>query len=109
MNWFATKAKMHQDVHGTFSVPATYRAAGSLVDVPINARLHTRREVIGDLDREGFTQVVQDVNRVVLDVTEVPNAGRLDRITFFDGRAFLLEVELATGNTAYQTWEVTPA
>jgi hypothetical protein len=106
MNWFAIKAKAQQDVHATFAVPAVYRAAGTMVDVDITARLHTRQEIIGDLDREGFAQILQDVNRVVLDTAEVAAPTRLSRITFPDGRAFLLEAQLATGNVQHQTWEV---
>lgn len=109
MNWFAIKAKAQQDVHATFAVPAVYRATGTMLDVDVTVRLHTRQEVIGDLDREGFAQILQDVNRVVLDTEEIATPKRLDSLTFPDGRAFFLEVMLATGNLQHQTWSVTPA
>lgn len=107
-DWFAIKAKMQQDVHSTFSASAVYRAAGTMFDQPVTVRLHTRQEIIGDLDREGFAQILQDLNRVVIDTEEVAAPARLSRITFGDGRQFLLDTPLPNGNVRFQTWMVTP-
>jgi hypothetical protein len=113
MSWADIKASMKRDVHTTFKLSAVYRAAGSETDVAIAARLHTSQAIIGDLDREGFAQVVQDINRVVFDMAELDTLGitlnRLDRVTFADGRAYDLDVMLETGNLDFQTWQVTPA
>jgi hypothetical protein len=109
VNWFEVKSKMQQDVHATFAVPAIYRAAGTMYNLNITARLHTSQEIIGDLDREGFAQILQDVNRVVLDISEVAAPTRLSTLTFCDGRVYILEALIPTGNAQHQTWQVTPA
>ena len=94
-----------------FNLPpeTVYRAAGTMFDLAITARLHTSQEIIGDLDREGFAQILQDVNRVVLDISEVAAPARLSTLTFVDGRVYVLEALIPTGNASHQTWQVTPA
>lgn len=89
--WDQVKIRMREDVQRTFARSAVYRVtpnAGSSIN--INARRHTKQQIIGDLDREGYATVLQDVNAVVLDLSEVsPVRGAL--ITFQQGDKYIIE------------------
>lgn len=85
--WDELRRQTRQAVHATFAFPATYTPPGGGASVEINARLHTRAVRFGDLDREGYAQVFEDVNRVVLDLAEVSPVNRA-QIDFGDGRVY---------------------
>jgi len=86
-SWDELRRQTRQAVHATFAFPAIYTPPGGGVPVEINARLHTRVVRFGDLDREGFAQVIEDVNRVVIDLAEVSPVSRA-QLDFGDGRVY---------------------
>jgi len=94
-DWSATRAQARAIVHETFSLPATYTGTGEgALTIPILARLHTRIRVFGDLDREGFAQVMDDVTRVIVDGSAVVPArgGTLVFVTPAGTYTFRVEV-----------------
>lgn len=90
--WDATKIRAREAVHRQFARSAVYRSApNEIVSTPVLARRHTKQNVIGDLDREGYATVMQDVNAVVLDNLEVqPVQGALIEFVA-DGAKFRIE------------------
>lgn len=72
MSWATIRAAAKRAVHDTFAREATYTApAEGATPVPARIRLHTKFLRFGDLDREGYAQVIDDVNQVIVDVGEV--------------------------------------
>jgi len=90
--WDSVKLSMRETVHSTFARSALYRTApGVGSGTAILARRHTKQQIIGDLDREGYATVSQDVNAVVLDLTEITPV-RGGHITFVsDSSEWLIE------------------
>ena len=86
-SWDELRRLTRTAVHSTFAFPATYTAPGGAPPVQIMARLHTRAIRFGDLDREGYAQVFEDANRVVIDLAEVTPV-RLGQIDFGSGRTY---------------------
>lgn len=70
MGWAEIRKKARRTVHSTFSLSAVYTDPDGTV-TPCMARMHNEMKEFGDLDREGFARVVQDVNQVVFDALEV--------------------------------------
>jgi hypothetical protein len=106
MGWQETRAAARDVVHSTFGVEATYFAPGSATPVPVHVRHHTGTVQQGDLDREGYGEVIEDVNRIVLDTTEVTPAYK-GKVVFVNGDVQYLEVmERQDGTSRYQVWNV---
>lgn len=74
--WHDTRRNSRLAVHARFAVPATYTPPNGGVPVSCSVRLHTKIARFGDLDREGYAEVVEDVNRVVFLQSEVPEPAR---------------------------------
>lgn len=105
MNWQEIRANARDAVHATFGVAATYFAPNSSDGVPVTVRHHTRTVVGGDLDREGYGEQVEDVNRIVLDTSEVTPAYK-GRVEFENGDVLYLEVAERQDAGRYQVWNV---
>lgn len=71
MGWKEIRKKARGVVHAQFSLPAVYTAPDGLTRVTCKARKHNEMKRFGDLDREGFAQVIEDVNQVIFDSIEV--------------------------------------
>lgn len=96
-------------VHETFGIPAVYTPPGDGA-TPVNltkARLHRNMVRQGDLDREGYAQVVEDVNRVVFDSDEIVPVAKAV-VDFGRGRRFRLVRSNVADGDRYHTWEVAP-
>ena len=71
-------------VHDTLGVPAFYRATAAAEEIELRVRWHTKSKAVGDLEDNGYGLVIEGVNRVAFDRTEIAekavtlrNAGRL--------------------------------
>lgn len=96
MGWQETRRAARLAVHRQFAVPATYTApAPGAVPVDCSVRLHTRIARFGDLDREGYAQVVEDINRVVFLQSEVPSPQRKGVVTITsNGLQFTIDLKV---------------
>lgn len=92
-------------VHDTFNVEANYFPPGSSVATAVKVRLHTRSVVGGDLDREGYGEQFEDVNRIVLDTEQITPAYK-GRVEFANGDVLYLEVAERQDAGRYQVWNV---
>ena len=103
MDWGELRAAVRNTVHSVFARSATYQSpsypAGhpptfamqqgtmAVNPVDITVRLHTNIEVFGDLDREGYAQQAEDVNRMVfLSADITPARGGI--VTMEDGSVY---------------------
>lgn len=107
--WNEVKSRAREAVHRTFARSAVYRTAPDAEgSVNITARRHTKQQIIGDLDREGYARVLQDVNMVVLDLTEIVPANG-GHITFnADGDEYLIEAIEHSDDGRFVRAQVTP-
>lgn len=65
-NFAEAKCITRQAVHDTLAVCALYQDSSISSPVPITARLHNATRLIGDMDHEGYAQVDEATDRVVL-------------------------------------------
>lgn len=72
MSWQTIRAAAKRVVHSTFAREATYTSpeAGA-TPVAARIRLHTKFLRFGDLEGEGYAQVIDDVNQVMVDTGEI--------------------------------------
>jgi hypothetical protein len=107
--WDQVKLRARVAVHTQFARSAVYRVApDAMLTTAIKARRHTKQTLMGDLDREGYAQVLQDVNAIVVDLNEIaPVRGAL--VTFVgDGAKFLIENVEHSDDGRFARCPVTP-
>ena len=92
-------------VHATFGVAATYYAPGSSVGIPVTVRHHTTTWTGGDLDREGYAEQIEDVNRIVMDTAEVMPIYK-GKVVIGNGDVLYLEVAERQDAGRFQVWNV---
>jgi hypothetical protein len=91
-SWSELKAEARTLAHATFGLSGQYLPPSG-APVTVTVRLHSRVEVFGDLDREGYAQQAEDVSRMVFLLSEVTPV-RGARVTLEDGRAFVVHYVL---------------
>lgn len=69
------KALVRRTVHKTFGVPALYKDSSLSTPVGISARWHNKIERIGDLDNQGYAEIIQGIDRVIFDVSDARRIG----------------------------------
>lgn len=109
MSWATIRAAAKRTVHDTFARDATYTGPeDGAMPVAARIRLHTKFLRFGDLDREGYAQVIDDVNQVMVNTGELtPKTHGL--IDFEGVRQYrITEVVKETGEV-YWTCRVQPA
>lgn len=105
MGWKEIKERARGVVHSHLSVPAVYSSPDKLEEIVCDIRLHEERKMFGDLDREGFAKMIENVNQVIFDTAQVkPRRGgevtigirtyTIDRVLPRDGRFQAAEVAL---------------
>lgn len=71
MPWDDIRSRARLSVHSHFGRDAVYVAPGSTRRIKVKVRVHTRIARFGDNDREGYADVVEDINRIVFLQSEV--------------------------------------
>lgn len=105
MGWQDIRSQARDVVHATFCVPATYFPPGSDEGVTVTVRRHTVTAVGGDLDREGYAEQIEDVNRIVLDTEQVTPEYK-GKVVLSSGEVLYLEVLERQDDSRYQVWNV---
>jgi len=110
MSWRDLRTKARAVVHATFQQPAQHfrtkvtTGAGNSITV----RDHSNTVVTGDLDREQYTKVVEDVDRLILLTSDVEQykieEGHYVKLS--DGRVMFLELQRPTNDMFTVTFEV---
>lgn len=59
------KAQVRQTVHKTFGVPALYSDSSTPSPVDVRVRWYSRIEQAGDLESQGYANVIQGIDRIV--------------------------------------------
>lgn len=96
MGWAETRGLARAAVHEAFGLSATYLPPGGGPTITgLTVRWHSRTVRHGDLDREGYAQVQEDVNRIMVNTAEVPDPERGAIITLTDdGRQYRIDYVL---------------
>ena len=78
------KSLVRRTVYKTFGVPAFYKDSSLSTPVAISARWHNKIERMGDLDNQGYAEIIQGIDRVLFDATEARTVGvkRLGEVSF---------------------------
>ena len=106
MGWAEIRRAARRVVHSTFVLPAVYSSPDGLIVKPCMARKHNEKKAFGDLDREGFAQVIEDVNQVIFDAFEV-EPQRNGTVDFGNGEVFEIVNILPKTTDEFRRVEVT--
>ncbi len=107
MSWAEDRAAMREDVHATFCFAARYSAPGSATFTDCLVRRHDNQSRFGDNDREGYGQVVEQIQRCVFDKLEIPSPERNGRIEFVDdGLVFVIDSVLPMDDARWITCDL---
>ena len=61
------KSLVRRIVHTTFGVPAFYKDSSLSSPTELVARWHNKIERMGDLDNQGYAELIQGIDRVIFD------------------------------------------
>lgn len=68
MNFLDLKRRTRTAVHSAFEVPCLLArgARDGIGDIPLTARFHNRMGLTGDLQSQGYAEIIEGIQRVVL-------------------------------------------
>ena len=109
------KREARRAVHDTFAVDATYLDSTLADPVILRVRFHTRRAILGDDLNQGYAEIAENIDRVILDREELATKGLTPRrrgvVTLTDpefaGIALTLDVRAPFDGPITEVWTVT--
>lgn len=111
-NFAALKAETRRVVHDILGVDATYQDNTMNAPVSIKARLKAKNDLIGDLGDQGYAQVLEAVDRIVLIPSDYPTVTfrQGGEVVFTDyGITVILEAMEPKTGPLTDTWRVSRA
>lgn len=108
---FANAKKLvRRVVHDTLAVPALYQDAVMSTPADIRARWHSKIERTGDLEGEGWAQVIEGVDRIIFNSTDARtlNLKRGGTVTFpaYNNATFILDTREEVDGPDEEIWLV---
>lgn len=67
----AMKARTRRAVHSTFAIDMLYVHRSLAAPTPLRVRYHTKQDVLGDLQNEGYPMSIDGIERVIFDIEEL--------------------------------------
>ena len=111
--WTVLKGTARRVVHDVFAVPAVIIPRDGSEPKAIRVRWHVRgNRMLGDLQGQGFGEVIAAVDRVVLNTEQLrvvgvtPQSGDKIVVSDLPGAEFFLDVRDPADGPVTQTWEV---
>lgn len=84
----AAKARARRIVHKTFSIRGDYNHQSLAAPIPLRVRYHSKQDLLGDLQNEGYPLAIDGIDRVIFDREELLQNGiivmRGARVTIVD-------------------------
>lgn len=117
------KARVRKVVHDTLSVSAHYQDNMITSPQAIQARWHSKIELQGDLNYQGYAEVLENIDRIIFNVADARNLNikRGGLVTFhsyaqtlldgtcLDAPTFILDSKEPTAGPHEEIWRVTRA
>lgn len=117
------KAKVRKVVHNTLSVSAQYSDDFITDPVCINARWHSKLELQGDLNYQGYAEVLEGIDRIIFYIVDARElnikrgglvtftayAQKLDDGNYSSPPSFLLDSKEPVAGPHEEIWRVTRA
>lgn len=108
------KALARQAVHDTMSLPGLYQDDSLAEPVELRVRFHTKIHRVGDMIDQGWAEVVEGVNRLILNKSELDEKGVLPvrgaTVTLtapgFENIVLVLHVREPDSGPVEMVWEV---
>jgi len=69
------KANLRQAVHDAFCVDATYKDSSLTEAVAITVRWHNQIANLGQMDADGYAELIQGIERIIFNTTNLTDAG----------------------------------
>ncbi len=109
-----TKSLVRRTVHDTFGVRAFYKDTSMNVAAALRARWHNKIDRFGDLESQGYAEIVQGIDRVIFEAAEARrlNVRRGGEVTFpsapgtVAALAFILQVREPSNGAFEECWTV---
>lgn len=106
----AAKTQARRAVHKTLAVPAVYVDDSMNGPMDIRARWHSRINRFGDLDRQGYAEIIENIDRIIFVPSDhagfMPKRG--GRVTFAQyGATFELDTREPKDGPLEVVWLVT--
>jgi hypothetical protein len=108
------KLDARRAVRDTFAVEATYQDDTMIEPVSLRVRYHTRRTApFADLEGQGFTEVVENIDRVIFDAEAlaalpvVPCRGAVVSFPDYAGVCVYLDARAPYDGPVTEAWTVT--
>lgn len=113
-NFANARKTVRRVVHNTFAASALYAANSvSTPTIPCKARWHSKIDRVGNLDNEGWAQVIEGIDRIIFNVDQARsiNVARNGKIAFPDlpGFEFILDTKEDADGPEEETWLVSRA
>jgi hypothetical protein len=108
-----TLAKARQVVHDHLSFAAVYQENDAADPVELSVRRHSKIALSGDLDGQGYTEILEGVNRLVFNKPELAEKsvtlveGGVIKVTS-SGERFVLCVKEKVRGVVEESWQVGP-
>lgn len=110
MPWDEIRAEISTACHEQFGIPALYYRYSSLpgpvIPASVDVRLHSRHIRTGDLERDGYAEVTEEVERIVF-LREQLDAPIARSTVDVNGRYFRLDVQDSRSDETISVWDVT--
>ena len=104
----ALRLQARRTVHDTFAGPATYQDSSMDEAVALRVRWHNKRATLGDIESQGYAQVVDSVDRLVFDQDELTTKDVTLRhrgvVTMDDGAVYSLDVQDPSNGPISVSW-----
>jgi hypothetical protein len=106
-----TMKKARRVVHEVYGIDALYSDDVVSEPVEIRARWHNKLELFGDPNNEGYAQIIQGIDRIVVFPEDTPDVEfiRGGRVEFSTGQVFVLNVLEPKDGPLQRVWQVTEA
>jgi hypothetical protein len=94
MDWAEIRRQARATIHEHFGREVEYVGPTGGASQRTSARIHTQNVLVGDLDREGYPRIMEDVDRVIFLTSEVQRLGirRGGTVTLPAGLSYRLEI-----------------
>lgn len=108
----AAKLRTRQIVHKTLAVSALYSDDAGITNTPITVRWHNKLSVHGDLEREGYAQIIEGIDRLIFNSDELAAIpltlarGGVVTIPQYQGAQFQLDTSAPTDGPLDLIWNV---
>lgn len=107
-NWLQIKMKARKDLHDTLSVPSKHISAATGMVSDCKVRVHTKLQLAGDVDYQGFMELSDGsvIVRCSIQEARALQFSEGDKI-IYNNMEYILHVRLDDDGVFLESWQAT--